>query len=176
MAPALPEDRAPSASLDCGKARAAPTHPRAPPEHLGGLAVASGARLRPAKRGGVRTFTRQAPLVADHALDDLHSFGFSTAQDRTVAGVANVRLVRLTFVGELGFELHIPSAQAATVYAAVREAGARLEAASGLPVRDAGYLAIDRCYLAPTLPPSGLNLILPPTPPISLPGHRQSFR
>ena len=29
------EDRAPSASSDCPKARAAPTHPRAQPRHLG---------------------------------------------------------------------------------------------------------------------------------------------
>ena len=37
MASTLFEDSAPSASLDCLKAQAAPTHPRAPPEHLGGL-------------------------------------------------------------------------------------------------------------------------------------------
>ena len=35
MAP--PDDPAPSASLDCLKARTAPTHPGAPPEHLGSL-------------------------------------------------------------------------------------------------------------------------------------------
>ena len=35
MASTLPEDGAPSAYLDCLKARTAPTHPRAPPEQLG---------------------------------------------------------------------------------------------------------------------------------------------
>ena len=37
VASALFEDSAPSASLDCLKARAAPTHPGAPPEPLGSL-------------------------------------------------------------------------------------------------------------------------------------------
>ena len=37
MASALSEDRAPSASLDCVKSQAAPTHPGAPSRQLGGL-------------------------------------------------------------------------------------------------------------------------------------------
>ena len=37
MASTLSEDSAPSASLDCLKAQAAPTHPRAQPEPLGSL-------------------------------------------------------------------------------------------------------------------------------------------
>ena len=37
VASALSEDSAPSASLDCLKAQAAPTHPRAQPEPLGSL-------------------------------------------------------------------------------------------------------------------------------------------
>jgi hypothetical protein len=37
MASTLFDDIAPSASLACLKARAAPTHPGAQPEHLGGL-------------------------------------------------------------------------------------------------------------------------------------------
>ena len=45
--PTLSDDTTPSASLDCLKARATPTHPGAQPEHLGSYAVASGARLRP---------------------------------------------------------------------------------------------------------------------------------
>ncbi len=48
MASTLFEDSAPPASLDCLKARTAPTHPGAPPEPLGSkLTMASGARLRP---------------------------------------------------------------------------------------------------------------------------------
>ena len=47
MASTLPDDTAPSASLDHLEAQAAPTRPRAPPGPLGKLAMASGARLRP---------------------------------------------------------------------------------------------------------------------------------
>ena len=49
MAATLSDDTAPSASLDCLKAQAAPTHPRAQPEPAWKLTVASGARLRPAQ-------------------------------------------------------------------------------------------------------------------------------
>ncbi|EOD39470.1 sarcosine dehydrogenase [Emiliania huxleyi CCMP1516] len=85
-----------------------------------------------------------APLVGGGAIDDLSAFPFSTAREGlTVAGVPDVRLLRLTFVGELGFELHMPAGGAPQVYAALREAGAALERRSGAPVRDAGYFAID---------------------------------
>ena len=84
-----------------------------------------------------------APLVGGGALDDLGSFGFSTAKEVSIAGVRGIRLIRLTFVGELGFELHMPSAAAAHVYAAIRQAGEALSAKAGRPVRDAGYFAID---------------------------------
>ena len=57
--------------------------------------------------------------------------------------VPGVRCLRLTFVGELGFELHLPSAQAASAYEALRAAGDALSAELGVPVRDAGYLSID---------------------------------
>lgn len=51
------------------------------------------------------------PLVEGPELDDLDSFGFSTACEITFAGVPGVRCLRLTFVGELGFELHLPAKQ-----------------------------------------------------------------
>ena len=72
-----------------------------------------------------------APLVGGGALDDLGSFGFSTAKEVSIAGVRGIRLIRLTFIGGLGFELHMPSA------------GEALSAKAGRPVRDAGYFAID---------------------------------
>jgi dimethylglycine dehydrogenase len=40
-----------------------------------------------------------------------------------VAGVANIRLLRVNYVGELGWELHVPMAELPTVYAALRKAG-----------------------------------------------------
>ena len=50
----LPDDRAPSASLDHLQARAAPTQPGAPPERAWRLAVASAARLGPLHITGAR--------------------------------------------------------------------------------------------------------------------------
>jgi dimethylglycine dehydrogenase len=41
----------------------------------------------------------------------------------TAAGVASVRLLRVNYVGELGWELHIPMADMPRVYAALRKAG-----------------------------------------------------
>jgi hypothetical protein len=47
------------------------------------------------------------------------------------------RAIRLTFVGELGWELHIPNRSAVAVYQAIMEAGRKLG------VANAGYRAID---------------------------------
>jgi len=43
------------------------------------------------------------------------AFPFGTYKDVTVAGIANVRLQRLTFVGELGWEIHIPKNKASPI-------------------------------------------------------------
>ena len=91
---------------------------------------------------GPKSHALLAPLVADGAIDDLDAFGFSTCREVTLAG-HRLKCLRLTFVGELGFELHVPKASAAAVYEAVRAAGDALEARTGAPVRDAGYRAID---------------------------------
>ncbi len=48
-----------------------------------------------------------------------------------------MRALRLSFVGELGWELHIPNDDAVAVYRAVVDAGARHG------VVNAGYRAID---------------------------------
>ena len=48
-----------------------------------------------------------------------------------------VRVLRLTFVGELGWELHIPREPCLPVYEALVEAGKKLG------VANAGYRAID---------------------------------
>ena len=54
----------------------------------------------------------------------------------TVAG-HRARAVRLSFVGELGWELHVPNSSAVEVYEAIWQAGSR----HGLV--NAGYRAID---------------------------------
>lgn len=73
---------------------------------------------------------------------DNEAFPFSSARWLNIAGCRLLSL-RLTFVGELGFELHVPSDSAVSVYRAVREAGEMLSQTECVPVRDAGYRAID---------------------------------
>lgn len=52
------------------------------------------------------------------------SFRWLTAKEGEVAGVRGVRLLRLNFVGELGWELHIPMIHMPRVYSALMSAGA----------------------------------------------------
>jgi len=67
-------------------------------------------------------------------------FPFGTVREIFVAG-APVRAMRLTFVGELGWELHVPAEYMITVYDALKQSGA------GAGLRDAGYRAIDSLRL-----------------------------
>ncbi|MDO9495680.1 MAG: aminomethyltransferase family protein, partial [Nocardioides sp.] len=64
------------------------------------------------------------------------AFAFATSALVRVAG-ATVRATRMTYVGELGWELMVPVADAVAVHAAVRAAGAV----------DAGYYAIESLRL-----------------------------
>jgi sarcosine oxidase subunit alpha len=50
------------------------------------------------------------------------AFPYLAAREGTVAG-ARARLLRVGFVGELGYEIHVPASQAATVWVALMEAG-----------------------------------------------------
>ena len=74
--------------------------------------------------------------------DDLtnQGFPFGTARQISVAG-CDVLALRVTYVGELGWELHMPIATAATVYRALMAAGAD----HGL--QNAGYRAIETLRL-----------------------------
>ncbi len=67
-------------------------------------------------------------------------FPFGAVREIYVAG-APVRAMRLTFVGELGWELHIPTDYMLTVYDALIEAG------TPLGMAPAGYRAIDSLRL-----------------------------
>src|SRR5207249_9665038 len=77
--------------------------------------------------------------VTDAGLSN-RSFPFGTAQQISI-GFATVRAVRITYVGELGWELHVPMEQLALVYETVMEAGADLGLA------DAGHYAINSLRL-----------------------------
>ena len=58
----------------------------------------------------------------DTAVDSA-SFRWLTAKQITVAGVKNVRALRINYVGELGWELHIPMAEMPRVLEALMQAG-----------------------------------------------------
>lgn len=77
--------------------------------------------------------------VTDAALDNA-SFPFGTSQ-RIGIGLATVRAVRLTYVGELGWELHVPAEQAGHVYDILKAAG------EPVGVADAGHYAINSLRL-----------------------------
>jgi len=83
-----------------------------------------------------------APLVEEEGALSHDAFKFSTCKAVTMLG-HEVWCLRLTFVGELGFELHVPNECAADIYSAIRLRGEQYEAEVGVPVRDAGYRAID---------------------------------
>lgn len=68
------------------------------------------------------------------------NFKFGTVKTIGIAGCP-VRAMRITYVGELGWELHLPVEYATTVYAALMKAGA----SHGLI--NAGYRAIESCRL-----------------------------
>jgi 4-methylaminobutanoate oxidase (formaldehyde-forming) len=68
------------------------------------------------------------------------AFPFGTMQEIGVER-ASVRALRVTYVGELGWELYVPVESAAGVYDAILAAGA------DLGVRDAGYYALDSLRL-----------------------------
>lgn len=72
--------------------------------------------------------------LAGISKEDWQNFAFSTARKLTVAGV-ECRAVRLSFVGELGWELYVPARRGAAVFDALYHAGAR-------PM---GHYALDGC-------------------------------
>jgi len=70
------------------------------------------------------------------------NFPFSTAKFVDICG-HKVMCLRLTFVGELGYELHMPASAAVEIYEAIKTAGGEYEVLNNVPIRDAGYRAID---------------------------------
>jgi 4-methylaminobutanoate oxidase (formaldehyde-forming) len=73
--------------------------------------------------------------ISEGSLDN-EDFPFGHVKEIMVAG-APVRAMRMTFVGELGWELHVPTEYMKTVYDALHKVGAEY----GL--KNAGYRALD---------------------------------
>ena len=65
---------------------------------------------------------RARDVLAQCTKADLHH-PWLTAQSATVADVSNVRLLRVNYVGELGWEIHVPMAEAPEVFDALMAAG-----------------------------------------------------
>lgn len=81
---------------------------------------------------------RSRELLARVTDADLANAAFPFATSREIAvGRAVARASRITYVGELGWELYVPVEQAAGVYDDLWQAGA------DLGLRDGGYYAID---------------------------------
>ncbi len=85
---------------------------------------------------------RARDILASVTRDDVSNegFGFGTLKTIGIAGCP-VLALRVTYVGELGWELHLPVEYATTVYAALMRAGAE----HGL--LNAGYRAIESLRL-----------------------------
>jgi len=81
-------------------------------------------------------------LVAKLSADDVTNEGFpyATLRELRLAG-APVRALRLTYAGELGYELHIPTEFAVGVYDALIAAGAEFA------IANAGYRALEAMRL-----------------------------
>jgi len=85
---------------------------------------------------------RSRELLARATNADLSNAAFPFATSRVIdIGTATCRATRLTYVGELGWELYVQVEMALTVYEALHEAG------RGLGLADAGYYAIDSLRL-----------------------------
>jgi glycine cleavage system aminomethyltransferase T/glycine/D-amino acid oxidase-like deaminating enzyme len=85
---------------------------------------------------------RARDILSAVTRDDVtnENFAFGTVKTIGIAGCP-VQALRVTYVGELGWELHLPVEYASTVYAALMAAGA------GHGLINAGYRAIESCRL-----------------------------
>ncbi|MEM7732752.1 MAG: FAD-dependent oxidoreductase [Pseudomonadota bacterium] len=79
------------------------------------------------------------------------AFPYMTAQEIDI-GYANVLAMRVTFVGELGWELHVPATQAVQAYDLLMEAGA------DLGVRNAGMQTLNSLRLEKAYRDFGIDL------------------
>ena len=110
---------------------------RIPPERRCAIVDVTGAYAVLAVMG-----PRSRELLSRLSTADLGNAAFPFGSSREIdLGYATVRATRLTYVGELGWELYVPVEQAASAYEALCDAGREI----GL--RDAGYYALDSLRL-----------------------------
>ncbi|MFH1155338.1 MAG: 2Fe-2S iron-sulfur cluster-binding protein [Pseudomonadota bacterium] len=74
------------------------------------------------------------------------AFGFAGYKEFTLAGAIPVRAMRLGFVGELSYELHVPSSYMKAVWLLLREAGKDLGIAN-FGVEAQNVLRMEKCHI-----------------------------
>jgi len=85
-----------------------------------------------------RELLQRCTALPDALSNDAFPFGTSGPLD---VGYTNVTAKRVTYVGELGYELYIPTESARVVYKCLHDNG------QDLGLRDAGYYAVDALRL-----------------------------
>jgi 4-methylaminobutanoate oxidase (formaldehyde-forming) len=85
---------------------------------------------------------RARDLLQTLVRDDISNsaFAFATLQELSISG-ATLRALRVSYVGELGWELHVPVEFAATIYDLIMQAG------KDHGIANAGYRAIESLRL-----------------------------
>lgn len=102
---------------------------------------------------------RARQLLARVSDADLGPAAFPFGASREIAiGPAIVRASRITYVGELGWELYVPVEQAALVYDELHRAG------QDLGLRDAGYYAMESLRMEKAYRAWGRELTIDDTP------------
>ena len=102
---------------------------------------------------------RSRELLARVSGADLGNAAFPFGASREIAvGRATVRASRITYVGELGWELYVPGADAPGVYDALWDAG------RDLGLRDAGYYAMETLRLEKAYRAWGRDVTIDDTP------------
>jgi len=74
--------------------------------------------------------------------NNLSNLPFSMSKETTISGKP-VRIMRITFVGELGYEIHTHTDHACEIYNDLFKKGAEYSEHSGIPFQNAGYNAMD---------------------------------
>ena len=102
---------------------------------------------------------RSRELLARVSDADLGPAAFPFLTSREIAiGQATARASRVTYVGELGWELYVPVEQAGLVYDELAQAG------GGLGLRDAGYYALDSLRMEKAYRAWGREVTIDDTP------------
>jgi len=80
-------------------------------------------------------------VFPDIAFDN-DAFPFATSQELCCAAASNVRALRVSFAGELGWEMHCPKEYAPALWGEIHASGLAMGVNGGMGVVNAGYRAL----------------------------------